>query len=57
MFFRLKKSGERSYIQIVENKRVDGAVHQSVIANLGRADGTCRFRRIGLAACLGSQVH
>src|ERR1019366_1836731 len=31
MFFRLKKSGERSYIQIVENKRVDGAVHQSVI--------------------------
>ncbi len=38
MFFRLKKSGERSYIQIVENKRVDGAVHQSVIANLGRAD-------------------
>jgi hypothetical protein len=38
MFFRIKKSGERSYIQIVENKRVDGAVRQSVIANLGRAD-------------------
>jgi len=36
--FRIKKSGERSYIQIVENKRVDGAVRQSVIANLGRAD-------------------
>ena len=33
MFFRLKKSGERSYVQTVENKRVDGAVHQSVIAN------------------------
>ena len=28
----------RSYIQIVENKRVDGAVRQSVIGNLGRAD-------------------
>jgi hypothetical protein len=38
MFFRLKKSGERAYVQIVENKRVDGAVRQSVIANLGRAN-------------------
>jgi hypothetical protein len=38
MFFRFKKSGERSYVQIVENKRVDGAVRQSVIANLGRSD-------------------
>src|SRR5271166_2569779 len=38
MFFRFKKSGQRSYVQIVENKRVDGAVRQSVIANLGRAD-------------------
>ncbi len=38
MFFRFKKSGERSYVQIVENKRIDGAVRQSVIANLGRAD-------------------
>jgi hypothetical protein len=38
MFFRFKKSGERSYIQIVENKRIDGAVRQSVIANLGRTD-------------------
>jgi hypothetical protein len=38
MFFRVKKSGERGYLQIVENRRVDGAVRQSVIANLGRAD-------------------
>jgi transposase len=38
MFFRLKKSGKRTYIQVVKNKRVDGAVRQSVIANLGRAD-------------------
>ena len=38
MSFRFKKSGQRTYIQIVENKRVDGAVRQSVIANLGRAD-------------------
>ena len=38
MFFRLKKSGERAYVQIVENKRIDGAVRQSVVATLGRAD-------------------
>jgi hypothetical protein len=31
MFFRIKKSGNRSYVQIVENRRVDGAVLQSVI--------------------------
>src|ERR1017187_5458285 len=38
MFCRIKKSGGRAYVQVVENKRVDGAVRQSVIANLGRAD-------------------
>src|ERR1017187_10359313 len=38
MFFRIKKSGGRAYVQVVENKRVDGAVRQSVIANVGRAD-------------------
>ena len=38
MFFRIKKSGPRAYVQAVENNRADGAVRQSVIANLGRAD-------------------
>ena len=38
MFFRIKKSGGRAYVQVVENKRVDGTVRQSVIANVGRAD-------------------
>ncbi len=38
MFFRFKRSGERTYVQIVENKRIGGAVRQSVVANLGRAD-------------------
>ncbi|HYA80535.1 MAG TPA: IS1634 family transposase, partial [Methylocystis sp.] len=38
MFFRVKKSAKRAYVQIVENKRVDGAVRQSVVATLGRAD-------------------
>jgi len=38
VFFRIKKSGERSYLQIVENKREGAAVRQTVIANLGRVD-------------------
>ena len=33
-----KNLGHRAYVQVVENKRFDGAVRQSVIANLGRAD-------------------
>jgi Transposase DDE domain len=38
MFFRLKTSGQRGYVQIVENRRDGAAVRQTVIANLGRAD-------------------
>ncbi len=34
MFFRLKKSGQRGYVQIVENKRDGAAVRQKVIANI-----------------------
>src|SRR3712207_8623655 len=38
MFFRLKPSGPRTDLQIVENRREDGAHRQHVIAPLGRAD-------------------
>src|ERR1700677_2263959 len=38
MFFRKKTSGGRAYLQIVENRREDGAVRQQVIATLGRLD-------------------
>jgi hypothetical protein len=38
MFFRTKKSGPRSYLQIVENRWVDGRPRQHVIATLGRLD-------------------
>ncbi len=38
MFFREKKSGSRSYLQIVENRREDGKVKQRVLATLGRVD-------------------
>ena len=38
MFFRVKKSGPRAYVQIVESRRIGGTVRQSVIVNLGRAE-------------------
>jgi len=36
--FRIKKSGTRGYVQVVEKERVNGTVRQSVIATLGRTD-------------------
>ncbi len=38
MFFRQKKSGNRVYLQIVENRWEDGRSKQRVIATLGRLD-------------------
>lgn len=38
MFFRVKKSGPRQYLQIVENRWEQGASRQRVIATLGRMD-------------------
>jgi hypothetical protein len=46
MFFRLKKSGERAYVQIVENKRVDGAVRQSYQRLFGLTHGGFRISPI-----------
>jgi len=44
MFFRQKKSGNRVYLQIVENRWRDGRSKQRVIATLGRLD---RLRQTG----------
>src|SRR5215212_3049505 len=52
MFFRLKKSGPRSYLQIVENRRNGRAVRQHVIATIGRIDELAA--RGGLATLLAS---
>ena len=38
MFARIKKSGSHQYLQLVENRWVDGKVRQRVIATLGRRD-------------------
>src|SRR5438876_3923940 len=38
MFFRIKQSGPRQYLQIVENSRANGRVRQRVLTTLGRLD-------------------
>jgi transposase len=38
MFARVKKSGQYEYLQIVENRKVEGKVIQRVIATIGRMD-------------------
>ena len=38
MFFRVKTSGPRSYLQVVENRWQDGQSRQRVVATLGRLD-------------------
>lgn len=38
MFARIKKSGNHQYLQIVENKKVNGKVVQRVISTVGRLD-------------------
>ena len=38
MFFRIKQSGPRQYLQIVENTRDSGRVRQRVLTTLGRLD-------------------
>jgi hypothetical protein len=42
MFFRKKTSCGRAYLQIVENRREDGAVRQQVIGTLGRLEDLCQ---------------
>ena len=38
MFVRTKKRGERTYLMIVENRRVNGKIKQDVLHRLGRLD-------------------
>jgi len=38
MFFREKKSGSRTYLQIVENRREEGKIKQRIITTLGRTN-------------------
>jgi transposase len=52
MYFRLKKSGPRSYLQIVESRWENGRPRQYVIATIGRIDELAR--KGALASLLSS---
>ena len=38
MFLRTQTNGQRTYLLLVENQRVDGHVRQQVLCRLGRLD-------------------
>jgi hypothetical protein len=56
LFFRIKKSGTRGYVQVVENKRIDGEVRQSVIATLGRTDELAAAGTLPLLLASGARL-
>ena len=47
MFVRIKSSGPRSYLQVVENKREGRKTRQRVIATLGRLPDAKRRTNVG----------
>jgi hypothetical protein len=55
MFFRTKKSGPRSYLQIVENKWEDGRPRQRVLVTLGRLDDLQERSAVDGLLCSGAR--
>ena len=51
MFVRTKQRGTHTYLMIVENKRVDGRIQQTVLHHLGRLD------RLRVSAQLDALFH
>src|SRR6516164_3587209 len=55
MFFRTKKSGPRTYLQLVENHWRDGRPQQTVLATLGRLDELHRRGAVESLLCSGAR--
>jgi hypothetical protein len=55
MFFRTKKSGPRTYLQIVENHRSGGKIQQRVIATLGRLEELQASGQLDALLCSGAR--
>jgi transposase len=55
MFFRIKNSGPRQYLQIVENSRDQGRVRQRVLATLGRLDELQQSGRLDALLASGAR--
>jgi transposase len=56
MFFRTKKSGTRSYLQIVENRWQDGRPRQRVLATLGRLDQLLQSGQLDALLASGARM-
>jgi len=55
MFFRKKKSGKRSYLQVVENRREGSKTKQRVIVTLARLDELEEDGKLDSLLCSGSR--
>jgi hypothetical protein len=55
MFFRTKKAGPRTYLQIVENHRIGGKIQQRVIATLGRLEELQSSGQLDALLCSGAR--
>src|SRR5262245_11245041 len=56
MFFRVKPSGPRSYLQVVENRWEDGQSRQRVVATLGRLDQLQQSGQLGALLVSGARL-
>jgi transposase len=56
MFFRIKTSGPRTYLQIVENRWEGGRTRQRVIATLGRLDQLQQSGRLDALLVSGARL-
>jgi Transposase DDE domain len=55
VFFRTKKSGPRTYLQLVENHWLDGRPQQTVLATLGRLDELQQRGAVESLLCSGAR--
>src|SRR3954447_21823932 len=56
MFFRTKKSGTRTYLQVVENRWEHGRPRQRVITTLGRLDQLQRAGQLDALLVSGARL-
>lgn len=56
MFFRSKRSGDRTYVQLVENRREDGRTKQRVLLTLGRQEELEPSGQLGVLLRSGARL-
>lgn len=56
MFFRIKRTQNREYLQIVENTRLDGKPRQKVLATLGRCEALAETGQLDRLLLSGAKL-